>query len=344
MSNFSQFFPSGGGSGVGGGINSYAPYKVSEVTDNPVGYNVTTGLYTNPIDNSVWLKTGKTVIDSSSTYPNATNTTDNLTLVGSVDTNNRLITIYNSGNNTGQCINQLGAGVCRLQEFSISTLVVSATQTNLDGGGALSRTVAYDPTANAYITFPAVAPHNILRWDTANSTFTTTATPAGVASQIEQSCVIGNNLYFRENSSDLWYMNLTTSAFVGPVALTLAALDMTGVTGMDYDSVNDTVWFSGSDTAALSNVGIFKEFNYTTWVATGRKIKFIQPTGPTGAGAGMTPQGVAFNGDAFYTLTEPIGGQRKPTSYSLTGVTSVGDVTSRTSTMGDTQPLFIKLK
>lgn len=344
MSNFSQFFPSGGGSGVGGGINSYAPYKVSEVTDNPVGYNVTTGLYTNPIDNSVWLKTGKTVIDSSSTYPNATSTTDNLTLVGAGNSTNRLRTIYNSGNNTGQCVIQLGGTFSRLQDFNVSTLAFGGTITNLDGGGGRSYTIAYDPTANAYITFPAIAPHNILRWDTANSTFTTTATPAGVASTIEQSCVIGNNLYFRENNSDMWYMNLTTSAFVGPVAVTLAALDMTGVTGMDYDSVNDTVWFSGSDTAALSNVGIFKEFNYTTWVATGRKIKFIQPTGPAGAGAGMQPQGVAFNGDAFYTLTEPIGSLRKPTSYSLTGVTSVGDVTSKTSTMGDAQPLFIKLK
>ena len=53
MSNFTTFFPSGGSGG--GGINSYAPFKVSS-TGNPAGYNSTTGLYTNPIDNSVWLK------------------------------------------------------------------------------------------------------------------------------------------------------------------------------------------------------------------------------------------------------------------------------------------------
>ena len=74
MSNFSQFFPAGGGSGgEGAGINSYAPYKVSPTTNNPVGYNFTTGVYTNPVDESVWVKTGTTVSDTTTprTYPNA---------------------------------------------------------------------------------------------------------------------------------------------------------------------------------------------------------------------------------------------------------------------------------
>lgn len=69
MSNFTTFFPSGGSGG--GGINSYAPFKVT-ATDNPVGYNATTGLYTNSVDASVWLKTGNTIVDSASSYPNAT--------------------------------------------------------------------------------------------------------------------------------------------------------------------------------------------------------------------------------------------------------------------------------
>lgn len=73
MSNFSQYFPIGGsssGGDGGGGINSYAPFKVI-ATDNPVGYNATTGLYTNPVDESVWLETGNTIVDSTLTYPNA---------------------------------------------------------------------------------------------------------------------------------------------------------------------------------------------------------------------------------------------------------------------------------
>lgn len=72
-SNITTFFPGGGG-GEGAGINSYAPYKVNEtVNDNPQGYNYTTGLYTNPVDESVWLKTGKVIKDtvSPSPYPNA---------------------------------------------------------------------------------------------------------------------------------------------------------------------------------------------------------------------------------------------------------------------------------
>tara|TARA_R110000787_G_scaffold126600_1_gene237927 strand:- start:199 stop:1176 length:978 start_codon:yes stop_codon:yes gene_type:complete len=71
MSNFSTFFPAGGG-GEGSGINSYAPFSV--VSDNnPQGYIESTGVYTNPVDDSVWLKTGKFLSTSlASTYPNAT--------------------------------------------------------------------------------------------------------------------------------------------------------------------------------------------------------------------------------------------------------------------------------
>ena len=59
MSNFTTFFPSaGGGGGEGSGINSYAPFLVGQVSDNdPQGvYIHSTGVYTNPVDSSVWLK------------------------------------------------------------------------------------------------------------------------------------------------------------------------------------------------------------------------------------------------------------------------------------------------
>jgi hypothetical protein len=69
MSNFSQFFPAGSGGSGGSGINSYAPFKVT-ATGNPIGYNATTGVYTNPVDDSVWLKTGFTLAPDG-TYPNA---------------------------------------------------------------------------------------------------------------------------------------------------------------------------------------------------------------------------------------------------------------------------------
>jgi hypothetical protein len=72
MSDFSTFFPGGGGEGAG--INSYASYKINDtVNDNPQGYNYITGLYTNPVDESVWLKTGRTIMDTvtPSLYPNA---------------------------------------------------------------------------------------------------------------------------------------------------------------------------------------------------------------------------------------------------------------------------------
>ena len=70
MSKFTDYFPSAGSGGGGGGINSYAPFKV-EATGNPVGYDSTTGVYTNPVDDSIWVKTGDAVLALQSVYPNA---------------------------------------------------------------------------------------------------------------------------------------------------------------------------------------------------------------------------------------------------------------------------------
>jgi len=73
MSNFSTFFPAAGGGGEGAGINSYAPFLVGATDNNPQGYVASTGVYTNPVDASVFLKTGKFLPPSlASTYPNAT--------------------------------------------------------------------------------------------------------------------------------------------------------------------------------------------------------------------------------------------------------------------------------
>ena len=71
MSNFTTFFPSASG-GEGAGINSYAAFLVGTTDNDPQGYIVSTGLYTNPVNNSVWLKTGKQIQSDGTTYPNAT--------------------------------------------------------------------------------------------------------------------------------------------------------------------------------------------------------------------------------------------------------------------------------
>ena len=66
MSNFTDFFPNGAP------VNSYKSFLVNS-TNNPTGYDATTGLYTHP-NGDFWLKTGKTLSSATyaSTYPDAT--------------------------------------------------------------------------------------------------------------------------------------------------------------------------------------------------------------------------------------------------------------------------------
>src|SRR5210317_2115562 len=67
MSSYSDFF---GAASSGGGvpINTFTGLYV-KATDNPTGYNATTGLYTSP-DGTYWLRTGFQLTDTGS-YPNA---------------------------------------------------------------------------------------------------------------------------------------------------------------------------------------------------------------------------------------------------------------------------------
>jgi hypothetical protein len=66
MSNFSNYFNSGGGLSV----NSYKDYLVAG-TGNPPGYDASTGLYNHP-DSTVWIETGNQISAPASTYPDAT--------------------------------------------------------------------------------------------------------------------------------------------------------------------------------------------------------------------------------------------------------------------------------
>ena len=341
MSNFSQFFPAGGGSGgSGGGINSYAPFLVTSTSGNPVGYDVTTGIYTNPVDDSVWIKTGKTLIDSSNTYPNATGVTDHFTQQAATGNNSNVFrkTVWNGTQLYALEHNNATAGPVDLRLVDLTTLEIGsfATEINLPFGGVTSRTVAWDPNASAYITFPLASPYQVVKWDAANSNPVAYTITGGTPSSIQLSAVIGNDLYMRDGLENLWIMDLTTNAFTGPIALTNATLGISSITAMDYDAVNDTVWFSSS-----SGVNGYSEYNYTTWAATGNTILKVQPSGPPQSTSLM---GMAIGGDDIFSVMFVGSFRYKVTKYSITGITEKGDTTARTSAMGDGQPLFIKLK
>ena len=339
MSNFSQFFPAGsGGSGGGSGINSYAPFLVTSTSGNPVGYDVTTGIYTNPVDDSVWIKTGKTLIDSSNTYPNATGVTDHFTQQAATGNNssNWRKTVWNGTQLYALEHYNSSATDVYLKLVDPTTLEIGSSGITLSFGGVTSRTVAWDPNASAYITFPEASPRQVVKYDAANSNPVAYTITGGTPSVMQQSTVIGNDLYMRDGLGNLWIMDLTTNAFTGPIAIPDATLGISSITAMDYDAVNDTVWFSSS-----SGVDGYSEYNYTTWAATGNTILRTQPTGPP---SGTSLLGMAIGGDAIFSIGFVGSFRYKVTKYSITGITEKGDVVARTSAMGDGQPLFIKLK
>jgi len=335
MSNFSQYFPIGGsssGGDGGGGINSYAPFKVT-ATDNPVGYNATTGLYTNPVDGSVFLKTGQTLVLTTDDYPNANRTEGIFDLAnlnypqinnyGGYGTNDAANEIYVNGvtDNTVFVYSGLAAGGTlgpALRTISYASYF-AITPTGNNGRIVYDGTTLWIFRDNNYVGInPSTGVQTIAE--------RTSTLPAGTSISVYS---VGFNpntgyAYFgRGGSNAVAEFDLTNNTVIQQFSLN-ATEELDSVW---YDTVRNKFW------AFNSRFGNDTIEDYDlTWT---RGTETVTPPSSNDTIFFM------FKSTGWWYITSNFNESQlkiKAESYTY------GDGTTRTSAMGDGQPLFIKLK
>ena len=322
MSNFTTFFPSGGSGG--GGINSYAPFQVVG-TDNPTGYNATTGLYTNPIDDSVWLRTGNQVTDNyPNSYPNATGlelftgapnvisldtaTTSFDVRCNAYDSTNDLFYLYQSSS-------QL------IHEYTSALVPTGNTVT----GGHIASTEKMRFIGNDKVYIGAEGKsYNII-----TGAVVTTGGPVVANSGMWVDNITGSTFWISLNASQFREYSSSTLAFTGATHnrfTTSWQHQLSSAPGNLAGSVDALdVWYGSLDNrTTYTGQGIL---NYTSGVVSDQEktdayiYKIV--------------------GNEYYFIGS--NGVNVKT-FKISADRQVGDSTARTDASGSGQPLFIKLK
>jgi hypothetical protein len=324
MSNFSQFFPAGGGSGgSGGGINSYAPFLVTSTSGNPVGYDVTTGIYTNPVDSSVWLKTGTQAILPKDDYPNAANTLEGF------GTPSALFDYTTSTNFSHRIASCQAINGTDFVFFGRKAYPSHEIQAVTPSG------VATGPTG--VTTAPAGSPRGLVTdgtnyfMITEGNAGSTCYVFSGTTMQQTSTFSVGFNadgIAFDSSTGNLVFTDSASKR-----ELTTSGTLVSSSTGANvnakwaYDSVSGRFLYLDSSTLrwVTSDTSTFDGAGFPWWVSQPSPYR-------------TTLCGHLYNGTLFIST-----GQDTKLYQSLSAVT-LGDPTARTSAMGDGQPLFIKLK
>jgi hypothetical protein len=314
MSNFSQFFPAGSG---GSGINSYVPFLVGTTDNDPQGYIVSTGVYTNPVDSSVWLKTGKP-LTADGTYPNAT--TGGFQYQGSGTNYDDLYgqsgIVWNGTNFI--TINATNDTVIELDAAFVGT---GNTWSYNGNGNDAPRGITFDGT-HYYIGDTDLEVRKYTNsFGTAVSSFTATN-----VTDFKDLTYLNGSIYVQGGALTTPKVWIYNSAGTQTGNWTLNTPIDIAYGGIVNDGTN--IWISARDSSSGSAIG--KVFQLTTaGVLTG--ISFL--TNPET----NQPSFIAYIGGGFRVKN------LNSVTYFLYEET-YGDTTARTSAMGDGQPLFIKLK
>jgi hypothetical protein len=369
MSNFSTFFPAGGGGGEGAGINSYAPYNVTEGLGNPVGYNPTTGLYTNPVDDSVWLKTGKQVLETSPrTYPNAT-TFEDMFIAGGVPV---YITSYYPPRALLWRYN--GSTDYVFSGYNGTLRQTSYNPAGNSGGGQYT-TIYTSPThsglsSNAWYTF--ACHENSSTWydrgtptgsvaimpsystggpNTSSISYYNMTPEIGAGYYVKVMFTADNFLYITNQSSNvLWEyeLNPTTGAVV---TWTNRSWDLNATLGngsirdMAYDPISGYIYFQGSTTTTE-----MVQLNKSTMAATGVVLQSTQNVKAANNSATAVVDQFTFgkmgSTNILFIQGNATTSARTAQYYSQFSdfTLKVGDSTAKTDASGSGKPLFIKLK
>jgi len=343
MSNFTTFFPSaGGGGGEGSGINAYAPFKVGTTDNNPQGYIHSTGVYTNPVDESVWLKTGKLVADASSVYPNAYSEIDYRLTSGTDDKDVDFRSSMAFNGTTAYVVKSSTNAVFRLEQVTESTRAWGSSinkDSSLVSGSYGAIAIGYDSTANNWISADYASGVNVInKWNAAFTSITSTFSTYTQTTnrQIRNIAVdtVNNNLLLTANNQNVYVYNLSNNAYIGVYSLS---------TRMSASQPSGTACHPTTGNLWVVDGTVVKELNVSTGVATGTSFDLYPNTYLT---AGLV-RGIAWkDADTLLAIT-----QKSATAldfvlsgYEKDGIRVVGDSTARTDSSGSTQPLFIKLK
>jgi|TARA_R110000764_G_scaffold96267_7_gene180362 hypothetical protein len=340
MSNFTTFFPSaGGGGGEGSGINSYAPFKVGTTDNNPQGYIHSTGLYTNPVDSSVWLKTGSTALDTTNTYPNAYSVLAHHLTDGS--------NTYGQG--LRAALTYTGTGFYALRQINSSTRFIPADEATRTWGSEINKqssqvsgsigcyAIAYDSTANGILAHDWASGVDIIRrWNTALTTSTTFSTFAQTANS-QPRCLAydeaNNNLFWIKSNGVVFIYDLTTETYSSTFTMSIGTTD---IQGASVHPTTGNLWIVGTTTV--------HEVNPTTGANIATRFNLYANSYVTN---GLV-RGIAWkDADTLYAITEKVGNSGSNwiiSSYDKDGINTVGDATAKTDSSGSAQPLFIKLK
>lgn len=367
MSDFSTFFPGGGG-GEGAGINSYAPYRIVG-TGNPVGYNESTGLYTNPVDESVWIKTGKQVVDSTTprTYPNATALLD-MFIPGGVPSRLKPGSPYNTNQgllwrllSSNDAIFNSNSG--SIGQYSYNTATKAYTNTFNYGThsgltySAWNELVVHEAsgrwydrgTPNGYM---AIMPSTANGGPNISSiTQFNMISEMGSGYYPLPKFIIGNFLYVTNQSQRvLWKYSLdaATGAITGYTGDTWDMASTLGLSasqtlsrGINYNPIDGYCWLQPNP----ANTQMI-QVDQSTMTATGASYDSIANAAANGLTAvGRFNFGKIGSTNVLFiqgTIYQQLVGQfySEPSNFTA----KVGDSTVRTDASGSGQPLFIKLK
>lgn len=328
MSNLTDFFPTGDGVPV----NDYASFRTL-ATGDPVGYNESTGLYTQS-NGSVYLKTGKTIAitENPRTYPDATSGSSTW--------------VYNASNNFTFAFDTQ-AGVAfdgtyyYIPSYNFSSVVqyntsFVATGTTFTPGTTLPSnfmSLIWEPTSSKFMTLDSNSQIKTWNADFSGPIFTRTlyavyqssaqCLAIGPTGQVMASYRGDGNLGFA------WYLQKYNVAATGQLVSENGRIELAPNNntprgqGLLYSAPN--VYFIYQGNALLKN--------YETGTDVSGNDINITPSNTNRRNMIKKP-----NGDIF------ISNYSDTTAYYYDSVLpNVGDSVAKTST--DTlQPLFIKLK
>jgi hypothetical protein len=335
----------GGATGTGIPVNSYAPFMVDS-SNNPSGYDATTGLYTHP-NGDYWLKTGNTLAGVNSTYPDATlggGTPAATGRVAAVTYDTSPWACYIDGSNGVYVVQHYNPSSTRIAEYSFATGGATGkvidTNTQFPNGVGAPGGISYDSSANViWICYRYNVVSNATELKLASYNYTTGANLTNQTIYRAPNISTSNNIpfgiakinntpeyviYSRQNGTEVmqvWNMSTGSAVLVSTVNTSLYASTYYYLT----ESANaDKIMLWKYD------AGKFVEFETTNFTATGVET---------------TPVSSFINSYGSYAFYDNLNAVTNNTSYMAEWIMGsyIGDLTARTDTDSG-EPLFVKIK